>query len=338
MTEPADTLGVGIVGLGIGAQHAEMYGRLAVCELRWLYDLDPDAARAVRDRLGAGTVADSYDAVLADSETDVVSIASFDHHHAGQVRDALAAGKQVFVEKPLCRGMDELGTVAAAWAEAGRPHLRANLVLRGAPLYRWLREAIADGRLGRVYAFDGDYLYGRLHKITDGWRAGVPDYSVMEGGGVHMIDLMLWLTGERPETVAAVGNHLSTPEGAGGFDDFAAATFTFPSGLVGRITANFGCVHRHHHVVRVFGTEATFIYDDAGPRLHTSRDEDGRAEPIDLAPLPDHKGVLIPDFVDAILRGRESAAAAQREFDLVSACSAADQAKAQGTAVTVEYL
>ena len=43
-----------------------------------------------------------------------------------------------------------------------------------------------------------DYLYGRLQKITDDWRSRVADYSVMLGGGVHMVDLMLWLTGQRP--------------------------------------------------------------------------------------------------------------------------------------------
>src|SRR6185503_7475057 len=101
----------------------------------------------------------------------------------------------------------------------------------------------------------------------------VPDYSVMAGGGVHLVDLMLWLTGQQPTTVSAVGNRIATANSRFAYDDFVTATYAFPSGLVGRITANFGCVHRHQHVVRVFGTKGTFIHDDAGARLHWTRDE-----------------------------------------------------------------
>ena len=53
------------------------------------------------------------------------------------------------------------------------------------------------GVFGRIYAFEGDYLYGRMFKITNGWRRNIPDYSVMTGGGIHLIDLFLWLTGEK---------------------------------------------------------------------------------------------------------------------------------------------
>ena len=150
--------------------------------------------------------------------------------------------------------------------------LASNLVLRAAPLYRFAREQASAGSLGKLYAFDGDYLYGRLHKVTDGWRGKVDNYSVMLGGGVHLVDLMLWIAGELPSRVVATGNRISTANTAFRYEDFVAATFEFPSGLVGRITANFGSVHAHQHVVRLFGTEATLIYDDAGARLHRSRD------------------------------------------------------------------
>jgi len=215
--------------------------------------------------------------------------------------------------------------------------LGVNLVLRGAPLYQWLRQAIAAGELGEIYAIDGDYLYGRLHKITDGWRSQVADYSVMQGGGVHLVDLMLWLTGQRPVSATAAGNRIATSGTAFRGLDFMAATFQFDSGLVGRVTANFGCVHPHQHVLRVFGTRATFLHDDRGARLHSSRDPLAAVRSIDLAALPPSKGVLIPDFVASILDGA-SAGAAQQEFDLISVCLAADRAAAAGASQKVEYV
>ena len=74
---------------------------------------------------------------------------------------------------------------------------------------------------------------------------------MLQGGGVHLVDLMLWLTGQRPAVVAAVGAAVATRGTAYRYNDFVAATYRFESGLIGRITANFGCVHPHQHVLRV---------------------------------------------------------------------------------------
>lgn len=330
-------LGVAVIGLGVGEQHARAFAADPRTEIRWLVDLDETAASTVQGRIGHGAVSQHIADALGDPDVDIISIATFDHMHAAEVQQCFDAGKHVFVEKPLCRTTGELSQIIAAWKAAGQPHLMSNLVLRDADLYRWLRNEISTGTFGRVYAIDGDYLYGRLHKITEGWRKDVPDYSVMEGGGIHMIDLLLMLSGERPTAVTCTGNRIATEGTAFGYDDFMAASYTFPSGLIGRITANFGCVHPHHHVLRVFGTDATFIYDDAGARLHLTRDEDQTAQPVDIAPLPASKGALIPAFIDAVYSGANAAPAARREFDLIRAMAAADKAHAQAATVNIEY-
>jgi predicted dehydrogenase len=330
------SLGVAVVGLGVGEQHALAYQRTG-CSVRRLFDLDPDRAAAVSSRLGEGLCSSSLESILGDPSIEIVSIASFDDAHFEQVAASLAAGKHVFVEKPLCRSIHELETIAAAWRRSGRK-LRSNLVLRAAPLYRWVKAQVEGGAFGEIYAFDGDYLYGRLHKLTEGWRNQVEDYSVLQGGGVHLLDLMLWLTGQRPERVSAVGNRISSAGTAFRYHDFAAATFTFPSGLVGRVTANFGSVHRHQHVMRIFGTRATFIVDDAGPRLHLSRDPNEPATPLAHNPLPATKGDLIPEFVASVTTGAAMRPDTQHEFDVISACVAADRALASGGAVTVDYV
>jgi predicted dehydrogenase len=330
-------LGVAVIGLGVGEAHAAAYARLQQCELRWLCDLDAGRAGVVAERLGVGRASTDIDAVIADSAVQIVSIASYDDAHYGQVIAALRAGKHVFVEKPLCRTADEVCLIKRAWAVARR-HLASNLVLRAAPAYRWLNDAVAAGELGEVYAFDGDYLYGRLHKITDGWRADVDEYSVMLGGGIHLVDLMLGLTGERPTAVAAIGSRVCSSGTAFRYDDYQAATFRFPSGLVGRITANFGCIHRHQHIVRVYGTKATFVHDDAGTRLHTSREPSVAVRLLDEMARPASKGELIPPFVERILAGADGRAEALREFDVVIACAAADRAARNGGEVAIEYV
>jgi predicted dehydrogenase len=334
MPVDAARLGVAVVGLGVGEVHARTYAALDSCDLRWVYDLDPSRGAAVAAALGCGP-AGSFEQVIGDPLVGLVSIASYDDAHYRQVMAALEAGKHVFVEKPICRALAEQRVLKSLWRRSGR-HLGSNLILRAAPLYRWLKDAMATGEFGEVYAIDGDYLYGRLHKITDEWRKDVADYSVMQGGGVHLVDLLLWLTGQRPGRISAAGTNIATRGTAFRYRDFLAATLEFPSGLVGRVTANFGSVHRHQHVVRVFGTRATFIQDDLGARVYQSRDPSAPFQRVELAALAASKGDLIPGFVKAIVAGG-AAPDAGLDFDVLAVCAAADRAADTGSVTEVTY-
>lgn len=318
-------IGVAVVGLGVGERHARAYRADRRAALRWVVDLDRAKAKRVGSELGA-PVASDLDQVLDDPRTQAVSLASYDDHHAAQVVACLKAGKHVFVEKPLCRTAAELVAIRKAWSRAKRLHLQSNLILRAAPLYQWLRKRIDAGAFGDLYAIDGDYLYGRLNKILDGWRGAIRGYSVMAGGGVHLVDLLLTLAGSTPTSVQARGNRIVTAGTRFRSPDYVAATYEFRSGLIGRITANFGCVHRHQHVVRVFGSKATFFYDDRGPRLYSKRDPGGPARVLGFSPIPASKGALIPGFLEAISRGENPRRAAEREFDLMRCCLASDLA------------
>lgn len=332
-------LGVAVVGMGIGRQHAIAYKADPACRLVKLFDLDTARSRAVANELGLPTdaAAETFEQILASPQVDIVSIASYDDAHFGQVLAAIGAGKHVFVEKPLCGTLDEARQVKKALAgQKGSVRLGCNLVLRAAPLYVWLRQQILAGEFGDIYAFDAEYLYGRLHKITDGWRKDVKDYSVMYGGGIHMLDLMLWLTGLKPASVFAAGNRICSGGTAFAYDDFSAATFmTAGGGPVARITANFGCVHEHQHVLRIYGTKRTFLYDDAGPRTHSGRDGQDKVAKIDLAPLPASKGQLIPDFVRSIRQG--GGEDANLLFDGISLAAAADLSLKSGKIQEISY-
>ncbi len=346
MTPGSAPLNVAVIGLGnAGVRHAEAYAGNKACKLRWFHDTDEAKAEALARDFGGVPVAKDYESILADGDVDIVSIASFDGDHFAQTIPALSKGKNLFVEKPLCRSREEVNAVKAAWKEGGRPALDSNLMSRGSPLYNWLATFVDRGGLGDIYAIDAEYWYGRLHKITDGWRTDVDHYSVMQGGAVHLMDVIFMLTGERPQTVTAVGNRICTEGTAFRYDDFVTATYRFPSSMIGRATANFGCVHRHQHILRVFGTRATFLLDDAGPRLHTARDNitsglpegASAAIPIDIPYRPDHKGDLIPPFIDRIVMGEDSEPLLQRNLDVISAIIAADEALESGKEKTVDY-
>ena len=126
----------------------------------------------------------------------------------------------------------------------------------------------------------------------------------MLGGGIHMIDLTLWITGERPVDVVAYGSDVATR--ATGFtgNDFVAALLRFDSGLVAKVSANFASVHPHFHRFLAYGTKATFENAPDGPdpacasgRLWTSRDPAMPPTAVDAAYLGIDKGALIPSFI-----------------------------------------
>lgn len=326
-----------VIGLGIGAQHALAIMGNPLCILSRLVDFDKTKiSDFIKKHSLKEVTVSNFDEVINDNDIKLVSIASFDDSHYEQVVASIRANKNVFVEKPLCQTRKELMGIHQLFLEKNCG-IASNLVLRTAALYKHVKYLIGSDQLGEIYSFEGDYLYGRIHKITEGWRKNVNNYSVMEGGGIHMIDLMIWLTDQKPTNVVSHTNKIVTKNTSFRYHDYHNAIFTFDSGLIGKITANFGCMHRHHHVVRIFGTKGTFIYDDMGARIHWSRDENKGPEFLQQATKPVNKGLLFHEFVHHLLQNN-FINLAQREFDLMSVVLAADEAVHHDGPLKIEYL
>ena len=266
-------LKVGVLGLGnVGRRHVETYHNHKHCQVKWIFDVNDDLAYQVSAEFGEIAIAKDYQDMVEDRDIDMISICTYDGQHFKQIISALENQKHVFVEKPMCSTLDEVRKVKNAWEKAGRPAFDSNLMSRGSPLYKWLCTFIERDGLGKIYSIDAEYWYGRLHKLTDGWRNNVDDYSVMGGGAIHLMDTMFMMIDERPSSCFAKGNRICTENSKFKYNDYVTATYGFESSLIARITANFGCVHRHQHILRIFGDRATFILDDAGPRIHATRD------------------------------------------------------------------
>ncbi|WP_416897443.1 MAG: Gfo/Idh/MocA family protein [Minwuia sp.] len=320
----------GIIGLGVGERHISGYERHPNCRVTRLADFS-DAKRAdVATRHPDRSMTASADEILDDPDIEIVSIASYDQHHYEQVMRAIDAGKHLFVEKPLVLQEDHAHEVRAALR--AKPHLRisSNLILRRCPRFLWLRKEIRSGRMGRLFNIDAEYQYGRIHKLISGWRGELPGYSLVMGGAVHMADLVIWLTGDRPVEVTAFGNRIATEGSAFRNFDLVRALVRFESGLVASIGCNGGCVHPHFHRLEVHGTEATFVNGLESAFVYRSRDPGVRPEPITEAYPGVDKGDLLEDFVDAVLHGREPEVGQDAVFDALSLCFAIERAVHSG--------
>jgi predicted dehydrogenase len=333
-----ETLRAAIIGLGVGEQHIAGYERVKGCRVTALCDVDPEKRAMAAERYpDKRVVADAME-LLTDPDVDAVSVASYDDAHRDQIVAALEHGKHVFAEKPVCLFEHEARDIRSAMDAHPGLLLSSNLILRRSPRFIELRERVASGRLGELFYAEAEYDYGRLEKITEGWRGKQPFYSAVYGGSVHMVDLVLWLTGDRVVEVEAFGNAIASRESGFGNFDLVAALLRFESGLVSKVTVNFGCVRPHFHGLALYGTAATFVNDVPDGRLYTSRDPEVPPEPVTSAYPGAHKGDLVEGFARAIVNGGAPPVTTDEVFDVMSVCFAIERAAHEGRVVPVAYV
>jgi predicted dehydrogenase len=325
----------GIIGLGVGERHIPGY-RERDTELAALCDLSDEKLTAAAERYPGVRLTQDADELLDDPAIDIVSIASYDDFHYSQVKRALERGKHVFVEKPVCAEEEQAREIQAILRTHPELRLSSNLPLRASPRFREVRRLIRDGELGRVYYIEGDYDYGRLWKLTEGWRGDLEHYSVFLGGAVHIVDLILWMTEDPVVRVSAAGNRLATDGTKFQFDDLVVALLEFESGMLAKVCANFACVHPHFHGFKAFGTEGTFINDLGDATLWRAGPDQPERSAVAAAYPGVGKGDLIPSFIDSIVGDGPAIVSEEDVFETVAVCFAVDRALASGQPIEVE--
>jgi predicted dehydrogenase len=199
-------LGAAVIGSGfIGTVHIEALRRIGV-RVNGLLGSNPERGRERADRLGLPRAYSSLADLLADESVDVVHVTSPNHLHHPQVKEILAAGRNVICEKPLAMTSEESAELVRLAADSGRV-AAVNFNIRFYPLNQHLREFIADGGLGDVRLVSGHYFQDWLLLDTDwNWRLE-PD----RGGalravgdiGSHWLDLTSFVSGRRVTEVMA---------------------------------------------------------------------------------------------------------------------------------------
>ena len=185
-----------VVGTGfIGAVHADALRRLGI-EILGVVGSSPDRARAT----SPATVYGSYEEVLADERVDVVHLATPNHLHHPQAKQALAAGKHVVCEKPLAVTSEESGELVELAERSGLVHC-TNFNQRFYPLVQEARERMRAGAVGEVWNVHGGYLQDWLALPTDwNWRLEPERGGLLRAVGdigSHWLDLVQFVTGRR---------------------------------------------------------------------------------------------------------------------------------------------
>ena len=156
-----DRIAVGFIGMGkMGRSNLQVALRQervqvsAICDiydrnLDWASDLAKGQARKIRD----------FRELLIDKSIDAVCISTPDHWHAYMTIEACKAGKDVYVEKPICVTVDEGPKMVQAARKYNRV-VQAGTMQRSAAHFGRAREVIRSGALGKI-AFVRAWNYGR---------------------------------------------------------------------------------------------------------------------------------------------------------------------------------
>ena len=240
---------IGVVGLNYwGPNLARNFDALA--ELRWLCDLDPVHLATNEGRHQNATATTRYADLLEDGSLDAIVIATPVPTHYELAKQALEAGKHVFVEKPPAMHAVEMDELVSLAAKHDRVLMPGHLLLYHPGVVK-LKQLVDDGELGDVLCVYGNRVNLGIVREQENalWSLGVHDLSVI----LHLLD-------EDPELATAQGSW-SIHEG---IQDVVFCFLRFPSGRIAHMHLSWLDPHKMRKMT-VVGSEKMVVFDDMEP-------------------------------------------------------------------------
>jgi predicted dehydrogenase len=329
---------VGVIGLGVGAKHAQTLYSNKKVNLLSLCDFDNKKINLYKKIFKNCKFTTNSEDIFKNPNIDIVSIASYDNFHAKHILQAIKYNKHFFVEKPFCLNVNELNKICSNLKKNKKIMFSSNLVLRNNPAFIDLKRRIKRKITGKIYYCEGDYNYGRVNKILHGWRGQIPFYSVVLGGGIHLIDLIIWLSNKKVRSVIAEGNKISTKNTMFKNYDLVSALLKFEDGMIGKVSSNFASVTPHHHIVSIYGTKSTFFYNNKVTKFYKSRD-DLNLKKVNSNFLNKQKSEILNSFVDSVYYQKDLKIVREQEIiNLMSVCFAIEKSLKTKKREKVKYI
>ena len=205
------------------------------------YVYDHNAERAAKDAEKLGAEVADLDTILNDASIDAVVICSETNQHLDLVKRSCAAGKAMFVEKPLGMGAEDAATMADMIEEAG-VLFQTGFFMRGNPQLRFLKQQIDDGAFGKITRMRMSNCHsgaiGGWFDTDWRWMANVEQAGCGGFGdlGFHIIDIMLWMLGDVAEVSATIKSIVNQYENC---DETGEGALRFANGVMGSISAGW---------------------------------------------------------------------------------------------------
>ena len=243
-----------VVGCGnMGKSHARAYHKIEDFEIVGLVSRGPDSREALSAELGGLPTFDNFDAALAATQPDVVSINTYPETHAEYAKKSLAAGAHLFVEKPLANTVEEAQEIVNMAMAAGKK-LVVGYILRVHPA--WAKFIDIAKTLGKPLVMRMNLNQQSCGSEWNTHKALMQTMSPIVDCGVHYVDVMCLMTGASPIRVSGIGARLSN-EVASDMYNYGQLQVTFDDGSVGWYEAGWG---------PMMSETAYFVKDVIGPK------------------------------------------------------------------------
>jgi UDP-2-acetamido-3-amino-2,3-dideoxy-glucuronate N-acetyltransferase len=238
-----------LIGCGYwGKNLARNFLRLGV--LRTLCDANQELLASYGQEYDSVGKSQSIDEVLSDPCITKIAIATPAATHFSLAQRAILAGKDVYVEKPLCLSIAEAKELIAL-AKSIKRVLMVGHLLQYHPYVSKLRELIADGKLGRLYYIASNRL--NLGKIRS-------EENALWSFAPHDISVILSLAGQSPISVQCNGEHYLTK----GVADTTMTQLAFANGIRAHIYVSWLNPFKEQKLT-VVGSEGMAVFDDTKP-------------------------------------------------------------------------
>jgi len=202
--------------------------------------------------------APSYEAMLNDGRVEAVINTTPNDVHLETTRAAAAAGKHVFLDKPIANTIADARALTDACRSA-RVLLALGYQRRREGQVRWIREQIDAGEFGRLVNAEANISRDRLGKVDlTSWRytaAGMPG-GVMLQIGIHYTDVLEYLMGP----IKAVSGRLAQVVLPGDNPDVASLVLEHDNGALSTLNASYASASEYY-LLNIYGKEASAYYD-----------------------------------------------------------------------------
>jgi predicted dehydrogenase len=305
--QPNDKINVGVIGCkGMGFADLQSLLEIDEVDCRALCDIDANVLRERAAEVEASTslrpkLYGDYRELLDDRDIDAVVIGTPDHWHCLMMVDACAAGKDVYVEKPMANSIEECRLMMRAAKRYDRV-VQVGQWQRSGPHWTEAMELVHSGQLGRIRTVRAWAYMNWLPAVPnvpdepvpegvdyDMWLGPAPqrpfnrnrfhfnfrwfwDYAggLMTDWGVHLIDIVLWgMQVDAPKSIASIGGKFAYPDDAQETPDTQQAIYEFDEFSMmweHAVGIELGPFQRSHGIAFV-GNDGTLVVDRNGWEL-----------------------------------------------------------------------
>jgi predicted dehydrogenase len=247
---------VGIIGCGhIGKRHAAIFDQHEQTQLVSVCDIELTKADELAALYDVGDIAEDYHYLLR-QEIDIVSICTPHYLHKKMALEAIRAGKNVIVEKPMALSAADADEMTLEAKKAGLKLYVVKQNRFNVPIVI-TNEALQQKKLGKIFMVQCNVMWNRHQEYYDQseWRG----FKEKEGGALftqasHFIDILVWWFGD----VVSAKTELATQHHQIEIEDAGSSALIFTSGVVGSLTWTTNVYNKNYEgSITIIGEQGT---------------------------------------------------------------------------------